>query len=534
MKNSFMNLIRQPDRAAAELESGWVQLEKTSVGWTAPGLCVTVSPDEQAQSASVTLLPSSVPVKRIRLRWQGDNRAIRCVLRDSWCVSARDLAWTPVAAEQPMPWYFQAHDGTLTHGYGVMTGCDSFVFWQMDTFGINLWLDVRCGGDGVILTSPLTAATVVTREGKEGESAFRACQAFCERMCPHPALPGRPVYGLNNWYYAYGEISAQSVLADADLTYDLAGDTPYKPYMVIDDGWGMTKTGGPFDRGNRFMGDMQTLAGQISDKGCIPGIWIRPLMTTERFRADWLHPYKTRCTYWNYQGEVLDPSHPGVLEYVAETARRMDDWGYRYIKYDFTCPDVMGEESFYGWKLTGDGWHWRDRSRTTAQVVRTLYQTIRSAAPNCLLQGCNAYNHLAAGVNHLQRSGLDTSGSCWEVTRLSGVNSLAFRLPQNNRFFMIDADCPAFTPKVSAEMNLRFMEAAALSGSVLIASITPGLLTEAEKKRARKAFQTAASGKSMEPLDWMNTNCPSSYLYEGDGEVHVFDWYTPTDGAEMR
>jgi len=82
------------------------------------------------------------------------------------------------------------------------------------------------------------------------------------------------------------------------------------------------------------------------------------------------------------------------------------------------------------------------------------------------------------------------------ITRLSGINSLAFRLPQNNRFFMIDADCPAFTPKVSAEMNLRFMEAAALSGSVLIASITPGLLTEAEKKRARKAFQTAASGKS--------------------------------------
>ena len=32
----------------------------------------------------------------------------------------------------------------------------------------------------------------------------------------------------------------------------------------------------------------------------------------------------------------------------------------------------------------------------------------------------------------------------------------------------------------------------------------------------------------------MNTNCPSSYLYEGDSQIHTFDWYTPTDGAEMR
>lgn len=355
MKKSFVNILRQPDCAMAELESGWVSLNLSGEGWTSLGVCVALTPAPEEHCCSVCLSASSTPIKRIRMRWRGDNHEICSVLRDSWCVAPKDLGWMPIIAEQPMPWYFYAFDGVCTHGYGVKTGCDCFAFWQMDSEGINLWLDVRNGGDGVILAQPLVAATIITREGREGESAYVACQSFCEMMCPAPALPDRPVYGLNNWYYAYGDISSASVRADAELAAELAGDTPYAPYVVIDDGWAPSKTSGPFDRGNRFMGNMEEIAADITAKGCLPGIWIRPLMTTERFREDWLHPYRKRCNYWDYQGEILDATHPGVLEYVAETARRMDDWGYRLIKYDFTCPDIMGSESFYGWKLTEEG-----------------------------------------------------------------------------------------------------------------------------------------------------------------------------------
>ena len=37
------------------------------------------------------------------------------------------------------------------------------------------------------------------------------------------------------------------------------------------------------------------------------------------------------------------------------------------------------------------------------------------------------------------RTGDDTSGRIWERTRRMGVNTLAFRLPQHNAFYHIDA-----------------------------------------------------------------------------------------------
>lgn len=84
----------------------------------------------------------------------------------------------------------------------------------------------------------------------------------------------------------------------------------------------------------------------------------------------------------------------------------------------------------------------------------------------------------------------------------------------------MDPDCPAFTPDTPVEMNLRFMELARMSGRVLTASVTPGLLDREQKERVKAAFRTAASGKSMEPLDWMDTLCPARYRYEGDGQVY--------------
>ena len=532
MLSTFADILRQPDRGFVELEGGWFPLEYTGGSWTREGgVSIAFSLDAQKGASRVTVAPGPVPIKRIKFRWREAMSGVKRILRDHWGVATCDLGWMPLIAEKPLPWYFHTYDGVHTHGYGVKTLCNSFCCWQMDTGGINLHLDIRNGGDGVLLKEPLIAAVIVSREGTEGESVYAACQAFCRQMCPEPVLPGRPVYGLNNWYYAYGNITAASIRADADLAAELAGDTPYPPYMVIDDGWQPVKTQGPFDRSNMFLDDMAETADMIASKGCIPGLWIRPLMTSERVPDDWLHPYTNAPN--TLANRILDPSHPEALEYIANTVRRIESWGFRFIKYDFTCPDYMGMKSFLNSRLTEEGWHLSDRSRTNAQILMSLYRTIRAAAPQSILEGCNTYNHLTAGINHLQRSGVDTSGRSWDITRTAGVNTLAFRLPQNKNFFLVDPDCPAFTEKVPSEMNLLFMELAAMSGAVLMASITPGLLDREQKRRARAAFQAAASGGSMEPLDWMDTLCPARYRYDGDGREHVFDWYTPTDGAGL-
>ena len=58
--------------------------------------------------------------------------------------------------------------------------------------------------------------------------------------------------------------------------------------------------------------------------------------------------------------------------------------------------------------------------------------------------GCNCVSHLTAGLCQINRIGDDTSGVDFNRTRRMGVNTLAFRLPQNGKFYMVDANCAGF------------------------------------------------------------------------------------------
>ena len=93
--------------------------------------------------------------------------------------------------------------------------------------------------------------------------------------------------------------------------------------------------------------------------------------------------------------------------------------------------------------VTEDGWHFYDRHRTSAEIVKDFYEAIYNAAKpyNTLILGCNTIGHLGAGLMQLNRTGDDTSGLNWERTRCMGVNTLAFSLPRHGTFYHIDADC---------------------------------------------------------------------------------------------
>ena len=190
--------------------------------------------------------------------------------------------------------------------------------------------------------------------------------------------------------------------------------------------------------------------------------------------------------------------------------------------------ELIRQEQVEAVLLSGDVF---DTGVTNAQIIKKLYQTVQTAAGDTQIMGCNTYNHLAAGIHQIQRSGLDTSGGSWNTTRKMGVNSLAFRLPQNKNFFITDPDCAAITSQVPTEMNLRFFELCALSGTSLFISITPGMLDQAQKNRLAASFAIADKGCSMEPLDWFKSSCPRDYLV-GD-TVHHFKWYDITNGVNV-
>ncbi len=221
--------------------------------------------------------------------------------------------------------------------------------------------------------------------------------------------------------------------------------------------------------------------------------------------------------------EYLDPTHPDVQTLIREDIARIKVWGFELLKFDFVTVDMFGN---YGKDLNDTitnhkGWHFFDRSKTSAEIVLEFYRLIREAAGDMLLIGCNAVSHLCAGLVELNRIGDDTSGKDWNRTRSYGVNTLAFRLAQNGAFYLADADCVGILDEcIPWEKNRQWLDLLASSGTPLFVSC--GKATDEQKEDLRSAYCKAQQKHSIRPLDWMETRTPEHWLI--DGEETTYCW----------
>ncbi|MBI5382850.1 MAG: hypothetical protein HZA31_13205 [Opitutae bacterium] len=466
---------------------------------------------------AVTLTAPKHNVLRLRLRWRQNLSATKLYLNDHWERSYGDLEWRSEAPNRTLPWYFMAWDGKRTDGYGVATGPNAFCFWNADYSGMSLWADVRNGGVGVQLGArTLAVCEVCFRRGLADETPFAATQAFCRQLCPKPLLPAAPCYGTNDWYYSYGNNHPDVILQTTELVVALSPTGDNRPWSIIDDGWspaGPEK--GMWDRGNKRFGDMAAFAQKLTAAGAQPGIWFRPLLAAAA------RPQNLRLSR---AAAYLDPSLPDVLALVAEDTRRLRQWGYRMIKHDFSSFDIMGRWGFaMGATLTDDKWQFADRSRTSAEIVLALYRTLREAAGDALLIGCNTFSHLSAGLFEINRIGDDVSGRSWDRTRRMGVNTLAFRAPHHGAFYANDADIAAITRQQAWDKSRQWLELLAGSGTPLFVSPELGVVDAEVKSALKVAFAQAALPPPVaEPLDWMETVCPRRWRI--DGRIVEFDW----------
>jgi alpha-galactosidase len=524
--DGYVDILRPPDTVTAFLEAETVALTRDGRRWTGKGVSVETEP--RGSELPVRIEAPDAPLMRVRLRWQAKVPERWRILNDQWERSYGDLEWRCMLGERVLPWYFLAFDGAATHGYGVATGGSALAFWQVDPMGISLWIDVRNGGGPVRLGQRiLEAVTVRTRRGVAGESAFRSARQFCHALCEKPRLAAAPVYGGNNWYYAYGhDCSAADIERDSNLIAELAPAGGNRPFMVIDDGWSINNTAGPWERGNERFPDMPGLAATMKQHGVRPGIWVRPLVMVNDDRDS--SRLRTRSGRRN---RTLDPTIPEMLETVRRDIRRLAGWGFELIKHDYTTFDLLGRwGSTMGADLTDAGRHFNDQSRTTAEVALALYQTIRDAAGSQIILGCNTFGHLGAGIFELQRTGDDTSGREFHRTRRMGVNTLAFRGPQHRAFFDLDADCAPITPQVPWDLTSRWLDLVARSGTALFVSPDPKAVTAESKQAIARAFATAAVRREIaEPLDWMETSTPGRWRV--DGRTVEYDWYGAEGGT---
>ena len=172
-------------------------------------------------------------------------------------------------------------------------------------------------------------------------------------------------------------------------------------------GWGAAAEGaGPVSQFASGYPDMADLARQMKATGVRPGIWTRPTLTTEKRAEAWRLPAAGGRT--GGDPITIDPSIPEALAYIGESIATIRGWGYELIKHDYSTFDLTGRWGFaMGPDLTDRGWHFHDRSKTTAEIVLDLYRTIRKSAGAAAVIGCNTIGHLAAGLVEAQRIGED-------------------------------------------------------------------------------------------------------------------------------
>ena len=528
-------LMSLPSQVSAQTDAGIFKLEgqKGKTQWSGKNVMVELLQDKN--SRSVFLSGGKTGIRKIVLSWKMKFSEQAKYLPDHWERTYGDVGWEGMNDFPIRPWYFMFFDGLITSGIGVKTGPAAFCWWHVTPGELQLTLDVRNGGSGVILDGRrLKAAELVMRKGLTNESPFEATRQFCKLMCDKPRLPTQPIYGINDWYFAYGNNSDQDIIRNCIYFSSMVTSTSNKPYCVIDAGWAKNERAESGDNSNmtytqlisqtpRFK-DMTKLADRIKLEGFKPGIWIRPLWSTAEDSDSITLPSKTGRSEKTPQ-RILDPSIAESKERIASYFAKALVWGYEMIKHDYCTYDLFG---YWGFEMlerdfTQDGWHFNDQSKTSAEIVLDLYQTIRQASGNALLIGCNTISHLSAGIFELQRTGDDTSGKEWARTKKMGVNTLAFRLPQHRNFYDLDADCVGLTTMVPWKLNKQWLDLLARSGTALFISASTDALVPEVRQAIREAFSRASEVQpNAEPMDWMENLTPSKWKF--DGQLFQYDW----------
>jgi len=504
----MLNLEREPDVVEIETEEG----EK--------GDAIVRFASSQT-GLEIFLRAASVHPRFVKMRWNTPLPEGTLAFGDQFERLQGNAHFGPLSADRYFAWYFALAEKEAVECGGVRVRPHSFVSFSVDQMGVNAYFDVRNGGAGVELGGRELPVACLLSSRYPHQDALAALKSFCQRMCPDGIFPKEPVYGGNDWYFAYGKSSSALILENSKMIAELAKGIANRPFMIVDDGWEEGACDGPWLPNAQF-GSMRELVKAMNEGGVKAGLWIRFLANNPLLTA---HPEWGLARHDELGLRHLDPSIPDVIEEIRSEIHTIKSWGFQLIKHDYSVHDMFG---YFGNDLHGsvspdEGWYFHDRSRTGAEICLDLYRAIKKeCGSDCLVMGCDVFSHLAAGYAELNRVGDDTSGENWDRTRAFGVNALAFRSVQNGVFYSADADCVGYG-KLSFVQNQPWLDLVSHSGTPLFISGRPASFSSEDKKVLREAFLRASKQKDTAvPLDFLTNVHPARWAINGH-EV-TFDW----------
>lgn len=159
--------------------------------------------------------------------------------------------------------------------------------------------------------------------------------------------------GWCSWYDLNRNITESTVMETVDALIQYKERIPMD-FIQIDDGYQVYP--GDWRANEKFPRGLAPIIEKIQKAGAMPGIWTAPLYaheSTELFKnhPDWFardDKGDFACKLGNWGGTCygMDPSHPGVKEYLRNLYRQKYEEGFRYFKIDFNTVYANGRTSY--------------------------------------------------------------------------------------------------------------------------------------------------------------------------------------------
>jgi hypothetical protein len=218
-----------------------------------------------------------------------------------------------------------------------------------------------------------------------------------------------------SWYWYGKNYSEEYFFRDLQALKDLKFRKPFDVFL-IDESWGLHKWG-DYMPNDQFPGGMKLVADKINEMGYIPGIWTPPYLVSPgsdlfKKHPEWVIKNKKGDHYTFRMNDedhlVLDPTYPGVTEYLEESFRKLsEDWGFRYFKFDFMRAVFLdGDYEFF------------DPYINRLEAYRMGLEAIRrGVGDEAYISVCGGHYGGSLGIADSQRSGSDVV-SYWDPNEI--------------------------------------------------------------------------------------------------------------------
>lgn len=311
--------------------------------------------------------------------------------------------------------------------------------------------------------------------------------------------------GWCSWYYYYTRVSEAAVDANLACLQEQRAALPVR-YVQLDDGY-QQKVGDWLHPNAKFPGGLAALAQRICAAGAVPGIWTAPFLVQRgsqvwKKHKDWLlrdsdgrlrrlgyHPF------WGVlDGSVysLDPTHPGVQDYLRTVFQALCAAGFEYFKIDFLFAGLRA------------GRH-HDPRQSPVEAYRTGLRCIREAIGDRFLLGCGAPLLPSIGVVDAMRISPDVK-EVWRdpalallagetghpAAELAILNCLT-RAHLHGAFWINDPDC-LLVRRDNTKLTL-----AEVQTLVSVLSLTGGMLFISDELQSLAAPRRALLEQALPP-----------------------------------